>query len=55
MRTGEGFEKRPVELGRSDDDSYEVVSGLKPGNPIAVANSFLLKAELGKSDAEHEE
>ncbi len=40
-----------VELGRSDDDSYEVVSGLKPGDPIALANSFLLKAELGKSEA----
>lgn len=51
VRTEEGFEKREVELGRSDDDSYEVVSGLKPGDPIAVANSFLLKAELGKSEA----
>ena len=54
VRTDEGFEKREVELGRSDDDSYEVVSGLKPGEEIAVANSFLLKAELGKGEAEHE-
>ena len=54
VRTEEGFEKREVELGRSDDDSYEVVSGLKPGEEIAVANSFLLKAELGKGEAEHE-
>ncbi|MGV7030554.1 efflux RND transporter periplasmic adaptor subunit [Methylobacterium symbioticum] len=53
VRTDEGFEKRPVELGRSDDDAFEVVSGLKPGEDIAVANTFLLKAELGKSEAEH--
>ncbi|QGY02979.1 MULTISPECIES: efflux RND transporter periplasmic adaptor subunit [Methylobacterium] len=54
VRTDEGFEKREVELGRSDDDAYEVVSGLKPGEDIAVANTFLLKAELGKSEADHD-
>ncbi|SFF20693.1 efflux RND transporter periplasmic adaptor subunit [Methylobacterium sp. 13MFTsu3.1M2] len=54
VRTDEGFEKREVELGRSDDDGFEVVSGLKPGEEIAVANTFLLKAELGKSEADHD-
>jgi cobalt-zinc-cadmium efflux system membrane fusion protein len=54
VRTEEGFERREVELGRSDDDAYEVVSGLKPGDEVAVANSFLLKAELGKSEADHD-
>ena len=54
VRTDEGFEKREVELGRSDDDGFEVVSGLKPGETIAVANTFLLKAELGKSEADHD-
>lgn len=49
VRTPEGFEKREIELGRSNDDSYEIVSGLKPGEEIAIANSFLLKAELGKA------
>ena len=53
VRTEEGFEKREVELGRSDDEAFEVASGLKPGEDIAVANSFLLKAELGKSEADH--
>lgn len=51
VRTDEGFEKREVEVGRSDDDAIEVVSGLKLGEEIAVANTFLLKAELGKSAA----
>ena len=49
VHTATGFEKREIEIGRSDDNSYEVVSGLKPGEEIAVANSFLLKAELGKA------
>jgi cobalt-zinc-cadmium efflux system membrane fusion protein len=49
VRTSDGFEKREIELGRSNDDSYEIVSGLKPGEEIAIANSFLLKAELGKA------
>ena len=53
VRTEEGFEKREIELGRSDDDAFEVSSGLKPGEDIAVANTFLLKAELGKSEADH--
>lgn len=53
VRTGEGFEKREVGLGASDEDAAEIVSGLKPGEEIAVANTFTLKAELGKSEAEH--
>jgi cobalt-zinc-cadmium efflux system membrane fusion protein len=48
VRTPDGFTKREVELGRGDDDSVEVVSGLKQGEEIAVSNVFLLKAELGK-------
>ncbi|MBN4094890.1 efflux RND transporter periplasmic adaptor subunit [Methylobacterium sp. OT2] len=52
-RTAEGFEKRPVTLGRSDDEAFEVTAGLEPGAEIAVGNAFLLKAELGKADAGH--
>ena len=32
----------------------EVVFGLDPGESIAVANTFVLKAELGKAEAEHQ-
>jgi cobalt-zinc-cadmium efflux system membrane fusion protein len=52
VRAPEGFEKRPVTLGRSDDRLAEVVAGLQPGETIAVSNTFLLKAELLKSSAE---
>jgi cobalt-zinc-cadmium efflux system membrane fusion protein len=53
VRTPEGFEKREVALGKGDDQAVEVVFGLDPGESIAVANTFVLKAELGKAEAEH--
>ena len=31
----------------------EVVDGLKPGAVVATKGAFLLKAELGKGEAEH--
>mgnify|MGYP000259329005 CR=1 FL=1 len=53
VRTPEGFEKREVALGRGDQEGVEVVFGLDPGERYAAANTFVLKAELGKSEAEH--
>lgn len=49
----DGFEPRPVQLGRSDGERTEVLSGLTAGDQYAAANSFILKAELGKGSAEH--
>ncbi len=49
----EGFEARPVTLGRGDGQIREVLSGLKTGESYVTANSFILKSELGKEDAEH--
>lgn len=49
-----GFEVRPVKTGRSDGPMIEILSGLKPGERYAAANSFVIKAELGKSSAEEE-
>jgi cobalt-zinc-cadmium efflux system membrane fusion protein len=54
VRTSDGFEKRSVRAGREDDDSVEIVAGLTAGERIAVGNSFTLKAELGKADADEE-
>lgn len=53
VRTPEGFEKREVVLGRGDQEGVEVVFGLDPGERYAAANTFVLKAELGKAEAEH--
>ena len=49
----EGFEARPVTLGRSDGQVSEVLSGLQAGEAYVSTNSFTLKSELGKEDAEH--
>ena len=53
VRDAEGFEARQVRTGPEDDDDIEIVSGLAPGETIAVANTFTLKAELEKAEAEH--
>ena len=53
VRTEEGFEKREVVVGRTDERNAEIVFGLDPGETIAVTNTFALKAELGKNEADH--
>lgn len=53
VRTETGFERRKVVLGKQDSEFAEIAFGVDPGEQIAVANTFLLKAELGKSEAEH--
>jgi cobalt-zinc-cadmium efflux system membrane fusion protein len=54
VRTDEGFEKREVVVGRGDDGRVEIVFGLDPGEVIATTRTFVLKAELGKGDADHD-
>ncbi|PZR12947.1 MAG: efflux transporter periplasmic adaptor subunit [Azospirillum brasilense] len=52
VRTADGFERRTVRLGASDDRTTEVVSGLDGSERIAVSNTFLLKAEFLKAEGE---
>jgi membrane fusion protein, heavy metal efflux system len=52
IRTEDGFQKRQVTLGRSDEQWTEILSGLRAGDMIAASNSFVLKAELLKALAE---
>lgn len=54
VRVPEGFEKRQVQLGVSNDANVEVLSGLSQGEEYASSKTFLLKADLGKKEAEHE-
>ena len=55
VNEGGGFRARPVTTGRSDSMNVEVLSGLELGETIAASNTFTLKAELGKSEAEDED
>lgn len=53
VKTDHGFEKRDVITGREDSRMVEITAGLKNAEQVAVSNVFTLKAELGKSEAEH--
>jgi cobalt-zinc-cadmium efflux system membrane fusion protein len=53
VRNAEGFELRPVKVGRRDGGYVEIVQGLAVGTQVAAAGSFILKSELGKGSAEH--
>ncbi|MDP1836078.1 MAG: efflux RND transporter periplasmic adaptor subunit [Chlamydiales bacterium] len=53
VKTPEGFQKRAVTVGRTDNENAEILAGLNLGEEFAVTNTFLLKAELGKGEAEH--
>lgn len=54
VRNSDGFEKREITVGRVDSQHIEILSGLEPEESIAISKTFTLKAELGKSEAEHE-
>ncbi len=55
IKVGDQFEVRPVELGRTNGKFTEVVKGLRAGETYVSKNSFLMKAELGKSSASHDD
>lgn len=54
VKVKDGFEARAVELGVSDGRMTEVLFGVVAGDRYASVGSFVLKAELGKSEAAHE-
>lgn len=55
VKTADGFEKRAVHTGKSDDAKIEILSGINPGEPYAASQTFLLKADLGKNTMELED
>jgi cobalt-zinc-cadmium efflux system membrane fusion protein len=54
VRFGDDYEIRPLELGRRDGLNVEVLAGLKAGDPVVVAQSYLVKADIEKSGASHD-
>jgi cobalt-zinc-cadmium efflux system membrane fusion protein len=55
IRTKAGFRVAPVTLGQRNGALVAVTHGLSGSETIAAQNSFTLKAELGKGEAEHGE
>ena len=51
---GEEYRPRAVELGVSDGRYIEVISGLETGERVVASNSYMIKADLEKSEAGHD-
>ena len=49
VETDEGFEARPVAIGRGSPTHVEVLKGLNPGDRYVAEGAFSLKAELAKA------
>jgi cobalt-zinc-cadmium efflux system membrane fusion protein len=47
------FAAREVDPGADDGDRLEIKSGLRAGEKYVAVNAFILKAEIGKGEAEH--
>jgi cobalt-zinc-cadmium efflux system membrane fusion protein len=48
------FSAHPVTLGKTDGERTEVLQGIGAGDVYAAANSYVIKAELRKSEAEED-
>ncbi|MBO9517481.1 MAG: efflux RND transporter periplasmic adaptor subunit [Porphyrobacter sp.] len=53
VRAANGFQATNVVAGQRGDGRVEIVEGLRTGSVVATRGAFLLKAELGKGEAEH--
>lgn len=48
-----GFQAMPVTVGARSAGRVEIVGGLRPGLSVVTAGAFVLKSQLGASEAEH--
>jgi cobalt-zinc-cadmium efflux system membrane fusion protein len=55
VRTGDIYTSRAVKLGEIDAKFVEVLEGIKPGDEVVVEQSYLIKADIEKSGAAHED
>lgn len=53
VRGPKGFQATEVLIGERSGGRIEIISGISAGAVIATKGAFLLKAELGKGEAEH--
>lgn len=52
VKEDESYEFTPLSLGKSDDNLIEVISGIEKGTEYVSKNSYLIKADILKSEAE---
>lgn len=53
VQSARGFQATTVVTGQRGGGRIEIVDGVKPGAVVATKGAFLLKAEVGKGEAEH--
>jgi len=53
VKTTKGYQATTVVTGKRGGGRIEIVDGLKPGAVVVTKGAFMLKAELGKGEAEH--
>ena len=53
VMTDHGFRATTVTVGQPNGDNVTILAGLRGDEQVAATNSFTLKAELGKGEAEH--
>lgn len=54
VQSGETYQFSPLQLGAADSQHVEVLSGIAEGQRYVIENSYLIKADIEKSEAEHE-
>lgn len=53
VQTESGFQAVPVSIGQRGGGRVQILSGLRPGQVVVTQGAFVLKSELGASEAEH--
>ncbi len=53
IKEGDSYHFSPVNIGESDHDYVEVIAGVESGVEYVTRNSYLIKADIEKSEAEH--
>lgn len=48
-----GFQAVPVQIGQRSGGRVEILEGLEPGQTVVTRGAFVLKSQLGASEAEH--
>ncbi len=54
VQNGRGFAPRPVQVGKRSREAVEIAQGIDAGERYAATNSYLIKADLLKSEAEED-
>lgn len=55
VRNTDTYTARPIRIGARDADNVEVLDGLKSGEEVVVVQSYLIKADIEKASAAHDD